>query len=99
MGDALICFRIGTMKSPLRETPSSRRLSQLFLAYQMPECQVTAVFQHFRSWPSLDNGISGIPNAMLEPILGKAARAADEPKIDVKEEANVQSQRCGPPDP
>jgi hypothetical protein len=44
MGGALICFRTGMTDLLRKETSFTRRMTGLFLAYQMPECQVTRLF-------------------------------------------------------
>src|SRR5579872_4499500 len=103
---------------------SIRNLSDLFLAYQMPECQVTHVFSTSGLCTTLttsflayqmpsrashrpENQVAASADPRLRspgmPIGGllklrplKAAGVADEIETHVKEEADVEFQRCGP---
>src|SRR5437762_9886228 len=52
VGNALVGFRRGTINLLAREM-SLTRISSLFLAYQMPECQVARVFSISLHCPAL----------------------------------------------
>src|SRR6476646_9724840 len=66
VGDALLCF-CGSMTDLLRGRRLDDQNPVLFLAYQMPDCQVAHVFS-VSVPPRLDNLAPGIPNA-ISPLL------------------------------
>src|SRR5216683_4322393 len=53
VGGALVGFRMDTIDLLCGETSLNRRISNRFLAYQIPGCQVASVFGTSRRYPVL----------------------------------------------